>query len=410
MQEHQESAGRKPIGVARSVRRRWRAALVVGGLIFVAAAVYIAQLPNEYHAVAVVGIVARDGVDFPGADYVRLDAARYIAYATAPPRLRAIASQAGLTDPADARAPETAVDVVLATNTSNLIVTGQASTPEDAATMANAVADALVDYSQADALLEATPVARAAPPLEPSRPLRRLDLVVGLAAAILAGIATAVVVESRNPKVVRWLDLAMIDDLPVLGVIPKTTRPSDGSSESPALASVARSVSKTILKEATGARPIVAVTSVSSSQGGTFTQALMSEITDSGRRPILIETKEASTEDGVWWRKLARQRDGHDTNHEGRRWSVRHIEAADTSIPVEKHINAALHDRSRLIDFVVIDSPPPSMVEGRALITQSEQVVVIVDRSTPRHDIEEAARLLRTMRANVVGFVGVGLD
>ena len=94
-----------------------------------------------------------------------------------------------------------------------------------------------------------------------------LDPVVGLAAAILAGIATAVVLESRNPKVVQWRDLAMIDNLPVLGVVPKTTRHTDASSTSPALASVARTVSTTLLQQATGARPIVAVTSVSPEGG-----------------------------------------------------------------------------------------------------------------------------------------------
>jgi hypothetical protein len=408
MQVHQDSLGRKPIDVVRSVRRRWRAALLVGGLIFAATAVYVARLPNEYRAVAVVGIVARSGVDFPGADYVQLDAARYIAYATAPSRLRAIASQAGLTDAAVPGGREEAVDVRLATNTSNLIVTAHASTPEYAATMANAVADAVVDYSRTDALLQATPVARAAPPMEPSGPLRRLDLVVGLAAAILAGLATAVVLESRNPKVVQWRDLAMIDDLPVLGVVPKTTRQSDGSSTSPALASVARTVSTTLLQEATGARPIVAVTSISPKGSGTFTRALASQIRASGRRPILIETKESSMEDGVWWRRLMRPGHGEDTNHDRRRPSVPRIEAVDASIPVEKHINSA--PRASTIDFVVIDSPPPSMAEGRALITQSEHVVVVVRRATPRHDIEEAAQLLTAMHANVVGFVGDGLD
>jgi capsular polysaccharide biosynthesis protein len=401
--------------VVRAVRRRWIVVLMVAVIVVVPAAIYVNRLPDEYRAVAVVGIVARGGRPFPGAEYVGIDAARYIAYATAPVTLKSIAAQTLAPSGGDATALQDAVDVTLATETSNLTISVRSGTPVHAAWMANAIANAIVAYSDSDTVLKATLVARAPTPKQPAGPSRHADLAIVGMAGLFAGVAAAVVLEVRHAKIVDWRDLAAIDDVPLLAVIP---RPSDGDGDgdgddreiSPYVVLAARRVAAALLADLDTVPPVLAVTSVTASGKSILARAIASEMHAAGRRTLLLQTDTAANGNGAWWRFWRHNREGA-SEVPVRRDRRRHITIeADPRTPVGEHLAAVRRRGGGAVEAVVVDAPPVTRSEGLALISQSTRVAVVVPRGATVHEVQETMHLLAAIDADVVGLVGDGLD
>jgi capsular polysaccharide biosynthesis protein len=398
-------------GIGRALRRRWRVAAAVAGIVFTVVGVYVASLPNEYQGVAVVAIVARSGADFPGAEYVQLDAGRYIAFATAPTRLEAIAREAGVKASADALEPD--VSVTLATNTSNLTITATSRSPADAERLANAVGEAIIRYSGSDRLLEVTFVTRATAPAVPSGPPRLFDLAIGLLVALLAGTAAAIAMESRNPSVMEWRDLIGFDGIPFLGVVPRAAL-GEGESNAARSISVARRVSDLMLQHSDGRRPVVAVASPPSGPREVLAYAIAMEIDAAGRHPLLLDANGSSARAGTPRRKASDTNDQQDRDENDGAASSRdrilRVELGDITVPVEDYLDDAMGFVEEPIDFVVIDAPYPLTSSQRAVLTPSRQVVVVVPRGTSVRQLDDAVRAFHWMQIRLIGLVGCGFD
>ena len=180
------------------------------------ATAYVETLPNQYESQALIALGPRTRVG-ASADTVRVVGPKYVEYLTAPSTIQEIAP---LVDESPADIAD-GVDAELAVDTGNLTITAEMTSPEAAADVANAFADAAVELSDDDRLLSGELLAEALEPEDPSGPPRRLLEGASLLAGLLLGAAIAVVLERGRPRLHSVQDIARVTGHPVVGRIPR---------------------------------------------------------------------------------------------------------------------------------------------------------------------------------------------
>jgi len=203
--------------VVAALLRRWRLILLVAVPVLIGVLLYASSLPTTWRATSTVSFAPRPQAAV-GADTVTLLVPAYVAFVRSPATEQAVGTQYSL----DATALDRQVDVSVppTTATMNIAVTGDR--PQQVADVANALASAAVAHATQDAILTASVVSKAVPPQVPAGPRRRLLELSGLVGALLLGLLVAAAVERGFPRLRSAGDVQTTLDLELLGRLPRT--------------------------------------------------------------------------------------------------------------------------------------------------------------------------------------------
>ena len=203
--------------VVLGLLRRWRLVLLVAVPVLLGVVGYASSLPTTWTASATVSLSPRAGSSV-GADTVTLLVPGYVAFLTSP----AVEQLVGGPYDVTATDLDRTVDVSVPPTTATITVTATESTPQLAADLANGLADRAVVHAVVDPILTADVVSRAAVPVTPSGPRRRLLEIFGLLAALLLGALVAGIVERGFPRVRSSADVRSEVGQDVLGLLPRS--------------------------------------------------------------------------------------------------------------------------------------------------------------------------------------------
>jgi capsular exopolysaccharide synthesis family protein len=211
------------------LRRRWRslAALSVLG-VAVTGGASLAATPT-YTATAGIFFSTTSASSAnelaQGATFTRDQMSSFATLATTPAVLDLVIDRLHL----DTDLPTLAgqVSATAADGTVILNVAVSQTSPEQAARIANAVAETLTDVvenvgprdAQSGTALRGTVVSPAATPARPSAPTTRLNIIAGLVAGLLLGVASAVVRENVDTRLRSVSQVRSLTDAPVLGQV-----------------------------------------------------------------------------------------------------------------------------------------------------------------------------------------------
>ncbi|MGH3802636.1 MAG: hypothetical protein ACRDTD_21425 [Pseudonocardiaceae bacterium] len=147
---------------------------------------YVLAQPTVYSASTVVALRPK-GVRPAQADVVLLTAPRYVALATSPYVVNQVARQVKI----DAEELSNGISVTVEPNTANLLIKVTLREREATATLANALAKAVLDRASGDTILAAQILSRAVEPDGESGPKRYVTLGSGTVAAVVIGAGAA---------------------------------------------------------------------------------------------------------------------------------------------------------------------------------------------------------------------------
>src|SRR5829696_1888 len=211
------------------VRHYWKSALGVALSVLVAAAVITFLPAPKYTATTrlFLGVPSRSVQEaVQGLDFTAQQMKSYAELATSPLVLEPVTRELNLGKTSAELATMTKVTVPLNTVVLEIAVTD--ATPARAAGIASAVADQFAvvvgevvpTQGEESEPVRATVMSRAIPPSAPSSPQPIRNLTVGIALAVMAGLATAFLRYALSSKLRNERDLLAITEVPVLGVIP----------------------------------------------------------------------------------------------------------------------------------------------------------------------------------------------
>ena len=277
-----------------TIRSRWKLLVAVALPIFIGATVYAERMPAQYTGSAILSIEPRSegGLQgLGGAELVRVEAPKFVAYVTAPATVQTVARRLGM----DPDALQESTDANVPTDTGQMTINVTASQPEEAAAAANEFADQAIAFSQSDPLLRVVPVANAVVARSPSGPPRRLIEAAALIVAILTSLVVVFAAERMRPTIRTGADVAEWTSHPVVGMLPTAREPatSDGhvTLGGDAVSSSFRTL-VTNLRAGIGKRVegTFVVTSSMSGEGKTFVATgLATVLSDLGGRVLLVD-------------------------------------------------------------------------------------------------------------------------
>ncbi len=402
-----------------AVRWRWKTALLIAAAILAGAVIYVESLPSEYDANAVVSIAPRPDVATVGADTVRVVGPKYVAYVEAPSTAQEVSDATGV----DAGTLEDAVDASIAPDTGNITITARMRSPEQAAEVATAYAQAVEDFSIDDPLLTATTIAEAVPPRAPAAPPRRLLEAAALVVGLIIGIGVAALLERGRPRLRSWRDMAKMTGYPVVGRVPNVralhSRPTEAFSD-PAVGSAARTL-RANLEPQLRERDIqvILVTSPDKGDGKTTVAALLAEsLGRLGMRVLLIDAdlKRPRLErfahlDGN--RGLAAVLREQSTLEESIRpgW-IEELSLLPTAADPDagdllaRRFAAMVQETKKSYDVIVVDTPPLlGTDDARSLAPVADGVLLVVSAGSMASPVNEAILALESLKASVLGIV-----
>ena len=400
---------------------RWRLPVVILVAIgvFAGATAYVESVPDEYEATAVLAFAPRADVPAASADTVRLVVPKYVAQLEAPGTRAEVAEEIQV-DP-DALGDEVAVE--LEQDTGNLLITVESTSPRTAAAAANAFADAVLDFSAGDDLLEAEIVVQPDPPVDPSGPPRRLFEAAALLAGLLGGVATALLLERLRPRVRTWQDASRITGLQVLGRIPRSRslrRRRTQATTDPAIASAFRTL-RTNLDTVFSNRTIdsIVVTSALPGDGKTTVSSLLAEalarlgakvllVDGDIRRPRIADAYGIEVGEGLAGvLKDPRRLEGAIRPGWTERLSVLPgVPAPEAGDLLATSLPEIIKRARDTYDIVVADAPP--LIGGgdaHAMAIEVTGVLLVTAMGTPAGALNEAVLALETLNAPVLGVV-----
>ena len=350
---------------------------------------------------------------------------------------------------------------------SNIVsVTADASTPEDAAAIANAFVDATIEErtdelhqrvderltqlretgaagTQADiaelelvlsgpdpTLQEAT---SAQPQPDPVEPKVALSIAAGIIAGLILGIGGAFAYQALDPRLRREAQLRLAFRLPILARVPKEPgghgRPISPRRLSPAAIEAYRTLRATLAARGGGRSSSILITSPSASEGKTTTAINLAEsLALAGSKVILIEcdlrkpeigtTLGMTTDQGVIGVLLGELRLEDALVDSPLFGSDLKLLLAEQAAPFASEILSLassrnlIEDACELADYVVIDSAPLSeVVDALPLAASADQVLLVVLLGKTRlGQITELAELLAENGITPAGFALLGAE
>ncbi len=403
-----------------ALRWRWKQALLVAVLFTAGATLYVESLQSQYDGKAIVAISPRADAEGAGADTVRVIAPKYVQYVTAPATVAELAPELG-------ESPSTlqdGVDASVPTDTGNMTVRVRLPDPERAAEAANAFAEAAIDFSEEDPLLEAQLVAEALPPTKAASPPRRLLEVAAAFVGILLGIATSVLIERGRPRVRSWRDIARVSGYPVVGRIPRSRalklRPLKALNE-PKTGSAFRILRANLEPQfREGGVDLVVVTSPAPSDGKTTTAALLSEaLARLGMRVLLVDAdlrrpglgKLTGLRDAKGLSDVLRGRQALDeaiTNGwaEGV-WILPTAHDPEAGDLLSRRFADIYEEARDDFDIVIVDTPPLLATDdARTLATMAKGILLVVSAGTLNSSVNEAVHAVEALNAPLLGVIG----
>lgn len=174
-------------------RRLLLSGLLVTAVVFLVGAGYTGRQPTSFTATAVLAFAPRAEATV-SADMAMLLAEGYRSYLTSAPVAVQVATEIGAS-PAAVDAGRT---VAVMPGTANVEIDVKLATPEQAAAAANALANAAAKRAEGDPNVRAEIVWVAAPDAVETNPPRQLLLALAALVAVIAGVATSVVLAYRG--------------------------------------------------------------------------------------------------------------------------------------------------------------------------------------------------------------------
>jgi polysaccharide biosynthesis transport protein len=402
-----------------ALRWRWKVVLAIALPLFAGTTLYVESLPSQYTGEAIVTVAPR--VDNPAISptQVTVGAPKYVAYATAPATVRRLAQELG----EDAREMEESVEATLAADTGDITVAVTLTSPERAVEAANRFAEDLVAFSGDDPLLEASIVAPASIPSEPSGPPRRLLEASSLVLGLMLGFAIAFMIERSRPRVRTWRDIAVLSGYPVVGRLPSSRAVRGGQAAAltdPIVGAAVRTLRTNLEREIGHApRGVVAVTSSIPGEGKSASASVFA--TALARLDVRVLLIDADLHRAGLSRSFQPDRTGglagllrgYGTLQEKLQpgWTPNLMVLPTATDPdggelLARHFQQVLDQVRHHFDVIVVDAPPILGGDDAATIaTVSDGVLFVVSIGSMAGPVSEAVLALRTLRANVWGVV-----
>ena len=401
-----------------AVRRRWKVTFIVALFVAAGAAYYVESLPNQYEATALVALSPRTRVGAT-ADTVRVVGPKYVEYLTAPSTIEEVAPLLNI-DPDDI---EDGLDATIATDTGNLSVTAEMGSPSEAEDVADAFANRAVDLADTDKFLSGELLAEALPPNEPSGPPRRLFEAAAVVAALLLGIAMAIVLERGRPRLQSVQDIARITGYPVVGRIPRSRvlrkKPREAFSD-PVLGAAFRTL-RANLETQWRDRTIdsIVITSPSLGDGkSTVATVFAASLARLGANVLLVDAdlRRPNVENLLGGEPLgdlsAVLREESDLMEEISHGWIEGLSVLTTQPDPDagdllaRNFSDVLKQARERFDIVIIDSPPVIATDdARTLSTISNGVILVVSQNSDMRDVSEAVIALEALKAPILGVV-----
>ncbi|WP_344358088.1 polysaccharide biosynthesis tyrosine autokinase [Brachybacterium phenoliresistens] len=363
------------------------------------------------------------------ADYTRQQIATYSDLALTPLVLQPTIDRLGLDLSPEELSPRISADVP--EDTSLIVVSVRAESPQGAADLANAVSDSLrseVAALEGATSVELTVVTPAVPANVPSSPDLVQNAILGTLAAVLVGVCAAVVRDLLDSKLRSPQDLKLLTDAPVLASIPTfRTRGSFASGlvhDPQGNHAEAYRELRTNLRflEMRGRSRSVLVTSSVKGEGKSTTAInLAAALARSRRRVLLVD---ADLRDPSVHRCLGVEGGaGLSTVLIGDALLEDVVQPLDlenltvlASGPVPPNpselldsaeMEAFLQEATATYDIVILDSPPVLAVADALVLSRMVSAVAFVAgcRTVQRNQASRALRKLQHVRARILGVV-----
>jgi succinoglycan biosynthesis transport protein ExoP len=403
-----------------ALRWRWKLIVLIAIAVFAGAAFYVENLPNEYEGEALVAYSPRPNVTSANADTVRITLPRYVEFVTAPSTVEEVAEELD-------EDPETigkSLDAQNPSESGNLVITSRLRSTERAADVANAFAEAAVDESLTDRLLNADLIAEALPSSAPAGPPRRLLEGAALLVGLALGIAVSFLLERGRPRLHSWREIASLTGYSMLGKVPDSrilrTRPWEAFAD-PQVGAAFRTLRTNLESRLTERTPnIVVVTSPSKGDGKTTVAALFAEalarlglrvlLLDADlRRPGVSKTFRFDPSPGMSETLRGESsidsaiRDGWVDNL----WVLPTKGDPDAGDLLATRFADIMRDIGDKYDAVVADTPPLlGTDDARTLAAMANGVLLVVSSKTLVGTVSEAVLSLETLNAPVLGVIG----
>lgn len=420
------------------LRKRWMSIVGVALLVLAAVAGVTLLLTPQYTATARLFFAVQAGESVSdlaqGSSFTERQMSSYAQIATWPLVLEPVIEDLGL----DVRPGELAESVSAASppNTVTLNVSVVDPDPEQAAVIANAVAEQIAEVAgtltperiDGTDAVRATIGARAEPPETPSSPNVQASLALGLALGVMLGIAVAILREKVDTKVRSEKDTAEVSAVPVIGTIAFDSSASanavvmDRDPHGPRAEAMRRLRTNLQFVDVAGNPHIIVVTSSIPGEGKTTTAVnLAAALADAGSRVILVDAdlrrptvaKSMGLEGGAGLTTvLIGRAELADVVQPWNRTTLDVLAAGQVppnpSELLGSRAMGALLDRLRsTYDIVLIDSPPLLPVTDTAVLSTRAGGVLVVAGADRLHkaQLREALSTLETVGAKVLGLV-----
>ncbi len=280
---------------------------------------------------------------------------------------------------------------------------------------------------------------RAAEPVAPSSPKKKLSLIAGVLAGLILGIGGAFALQVLDPRLRREEQLRSLYGLPILGRIPKESKSADTALAperlSPATLEAYRTLRATLAASRRGTNtadaPAVLVTSASPSEGKSTTAInLASSLALAGNSVILIEADlrrpaigaalGVKADHGGTGTVLLGMTELEDALVETKAYGrYLRLLLADQSgaasgfmadqlfLPAAQNL---VQEAKGLADYVIVDSPPlAEVIDALPLAQQVDEVLVVVRLGrTQLTRLQNLGELLARSDIDPVGFAVVG--
>lgn len=408
-----------PLAPLVALRWRWKPAFVAAALFAAGSAWYVQSLPSEYDGDSIVAIGPRVQAQSVSGDTVRVIAPKYVEYVVAPSTIYKVAPRIG--ESTDTL--ESAVDATLAADTGTLKISVRMSSPERAATAANAFANEVVNFSRSDPLLTAQLVARALPSSTPASPPRGLLTAAGAFAGIVLSAALFLLLERGTPRIRSWREIPQAVGYPVVGRLPssRAVRKEPLESFSDAVVGAAfRSLRAGLEPRFRDAKlNTVLVTSVSSGEGKTTVASLFAEslarigmktllIDGDLKRPSISRLTKLDGNPGLATilRQVTPWQDAVIPGWTPNLSILLTTSDADGGDLLATRFEGVLGQMRREFEMIVIDGAPLiGADDARTVAPMADGVLLVVRAGTKVADLNEAVLILEALNAPLLGAV-----